>query len=521
MQLSVQLGSGILPILTDTVSEVLAMKTSLYSLILRLVSYGLNTGLIEKEDTIYTINQLLDLYKMDEPDDSNAELTDDSESNLEEILSGLLDYAYERNLIPENTVTYRDLFDVRIMSTMVKRPSEVIKEFWSNYNVSPVKATDYYYKFSRDTDYIRRYRVKKDLKWKTSTEYGDIDITINLSKPEKDPKAIAQAKLQKQSSYPKCLLCKENEGYAGRINHRIIPITLDNSQWYMQYSPYVYYNEHCIVFNGEHTPMVIDSSTFRKLFDFIKMFPHYIIGSNADLPIVGGSILTHEHFQGGRYNFALNKADVEEKFSVSGYENVECGIVKWPMSVIRLTGEDTDSLIKLSEHILNKWRNYTDEDSFIFAETDGERHSTITPIVFTKNGKYVIDLVLRNNITTEEHPLGVFHPHKNLHHIKKENIGLIEVMGLAVLPSRLKKEMAMLKDAILKGKDISGIEEISKHTDWVNEFTEKYSSINEENIDEILHQEIGEVFLNVLKDAGVFKRNESGKKAFRKFIETL
>lgn len=272
---------------------------------------------------------------------------------------------------------------------------------------------------------------------------------------------------------------------------------------------------------AEHTPMVIDSSTFRKLFDFIKMFPHYIIGSNADLPIVGGSILTHEHFQGGRYNFALNKADVEEKFSVSGYENVECGIVKWPMSVIRLTGEDTDSLIKLSEHILNKWRNYTDEDSFIFAETDGERHSTITPIVFTKNGKYVIDLVLRNNITTEEHPLGVFHPHKNLHHIKKENIGLIEVMGLAVLPSRLKKEMAMLKDAILEGKDISGIEEISKHTDWVNEFTEKYSSINEENIDEILHQEIGEVFLNVLKDAGVFKRNESGKKAFRKFIETL
>ena len=376
------------------------MKTSLYSLILRLVSYGLNTGLIEKEDTIYTINQLLDLYKMDEPDDSNAELTDDSESNLEEILSGLLDYAYERNLIPENTVTYRDLFDVRIMSTMVKRPSEVIKEFWSNYNVSPVKATDYYYKFSRDTDYIRRYRVKKDLKWKTSTEYGDIDITINLSKPEKDPKAIAQAKLQKQSSYPKCLLCKENEGYAGRINHparsnhRIIPITLDNSQWYMQYSPYVYYNEHCIVFNGEHTPMVIDSSTFRKLFDFIKMFPHYIIGSNADLPIVGGSILTHEHFQGGRYNFALNKADVEEKFSVSGYENVECGIVKWPMSVIRLTGEDTDSLIKLSEHILNKWRNYTDEDSFIFAETDGERHSEVACNFSSTFGSRIVDIDL-------------------------------------------------------------------------------------------------------------------------------
>ena len=503
------------------------MKTSLYSLILRLVSYGLNTGLIENEDTIFTINQLLDLFKMDEPDDSDAKLTDDNESNLEAILSGLLDYAYERNLIPENTVTYRDLFDVRIMSTMVKRPSEVIKEFWDNYKVSPVKATDSYYKFSCDTDYIRRYRVKKDLKWKTSTEYGDIDITINLSKPEKDPKVIAAAKLQKQSSYPKCLLCKENEGYAGRVNHparsnhRIIPIPLDNGKWYMQYSPYVYYNEHCIVFNGEHTPMVIDSSTFRKLFDFIKMFPHYIIGSNADLPIVGGSILTHEHFQGGRYNFALNKADVEEYFSVQGYDNVQCGIVKWPMSVIRLTSEDTDSLIKLSEHILHKWRNYTDEDSFIFAETNGERHSTITPIVFTKNGKYVIDLVLRNNITTDEHPLGVFHPHEKLHHIKKENIGLIEVMGLAVLPSRLKKEMSLLKDAILHGKDISSIEEISKHSDWVNEFSEKYSSINEDNIDEILHKEIGEVFLNVLKDAGVFKRNESGKKAFKKFIETL
>ena len=503
------------------------MKTSLYSLILRLVSYGLNTGLIEKEDTIYTINQLLDLYKMDEPDDSNAELTDDSESNLEEILSGLLDYAYEKNLIPENTVTYRDLFDVRIMSTMVKRPSEVIKEFWSNYNVSPVKATDYYYKFSRDTDYIRRYRVKKDLKWKTSTEYGDIDITINLSKPEKDPKAIAQAKLQKQSSYPKCLLCKENEGYAGRINHparsnhRIIPITLDNSQWYMQYSPYVYYNEHCIVFNGEHIPMVIDSSTFRKLFDFIKMFPHYIIGSNADLPIVGGSILTHEHFQGGRYNFALNKADVEEKFSVSGYENVECGIVKWPLSVIRLQSKDSDRIIELADHILKAWRGYTDEDAFIYAETDGTPHNTITPIARFKDGMFELDLALRNNITTEEHPLGVYHPHEELHHIKKENIGLIEVMGLAVLPSRLKGEMNLLAEYILEGKDIRENEAIEKHADWAYGFLANYDNVNKDNVMDIIQAEIGKVFVKVLEDAGVYKCTPDGLEAFLRFIKTL
>ena len=362
------------------------MKNSVYGLILRLVSYGINTGLIEKEDIIYTQNRLLSLFHMDEPDDSCTRLTADNEDTLEEILSGLLDYAYEKGIIPENTVTYRDLFDVKLMASLVKRPSEVIREFWQNYSCSPKLATDSYYKFSCDTDYIRRYRIKKDLKWKTSTEYGDIDITVNLSKPEKDPKAIAAAKLQKQSGYPKCLLCKENEGYAGRVNHpardnhRIIPLTIDGDNWFMQYSPYVYYNEHCIVFNGEHTPMVINDSTFRKLFDFISQFPHYIIGSNADLPIVGGSILTHEHFQGGRYSFALNRAEVERKFIVNGFDDVECGIVKWPMSVVRLTGKNKDSIISLSSHILKSWRAYTDADVGIFAETDGEIHNTITPM---------------------------------------------------------------------------------------------------------------------------------------------
>ena len=503
------------------------MKNSVYGLILRLVSYGINTGLIEKEDIIYTQNRLLSLFNMDEPDDSCTCLTADNEDTLEEILSGLLDYAYEKGIIPENTVTYRDLFDVKLMASLVKRPSEVIREFWQNYSVSPKLATDRYYKFSCDTDYIRRYRIKKDLKWKTSTEYGDIDITVNLSKPEKDPKAIAAAKLQKQSGYPKCLLCKENEGYAGRVNHpardnhRIIPLTIDGDNWFMQYSPYVYYNEHCIVFNGKHTPMVINDSTFRKLFDFISQFPHYIIGSNADLPIVGGSILTHEHFQGGRYSFALNRAEVERKFIVNGFDDVECGIVKWPMSVVRLTGKNKDSIISLSSYILKSWRAYTDADVGIFAETDGEIHNTITPIAFTKDGKFVIDLVLRNNITSEEHPLGVFHPHANLHHIKKENIGLIEVMGLAVLPSRLKDEMAILKDAILNHKDVSEIPKISKHSEWVNEFVSQYDEINENNIDSIIQNEIGMVFLKVLLDAGVFKRTPEGQKAFDKFIKTL
>lgn len=504
------------------------MNTNIYELINRLVSYGVNTGLITRADRVYTANRLMEIFDMDAPDcEYPIELTRDSEENLEEILKGLLDAAYEQGLIQDNTTTYRDLFDVKLMSVLVKRPSEVIKEFNENYLESPEKATDVYYKLSCDSDYIRRYRIKKDLKWQVSTEYGDIDITVNLSKPEKDPKAIAAAKTQKQSGYPKCLLCKENEGYVGRINHparqnhRIIPLSLDGGNWFLQYSPYVYYNEHCIVFSDSHSPMVINNSTLRKLIDFSSLFPHYLIGSNADLPIVGGSILTHEHFQGGRYEFALNRAEMDREFTVKGFEDVSCSVVKWPMSVIRLQSENKISLLLLASHILDKWRGYTDEEAFVFATTDGEPHNTITPIAYRRNGKFVFDLVLRNNITTEEHPLGVYHPHEKLHHIKKENIGLIEVMGLAVLPARLKNEIALMKEAILDGKDIAEIPEISSHARWVYEFIEKYDLINKDNIDEIIKNEIGLVFLEVLKDAGVFKRTEEGQAAFDRFIATL
>ena len=495
---------------------------NIYEAISSLVFYGEKEGLIEKEDEIYTRNRIMTVLSLDSFEDAEPK----KDAELEDILSVILQYAEENGLC-ESSVVYRDLFDTKVMGTLVARPSDIIAEFRKKYSVSPEEATSYYYHLSRKSNYIREYRIKNDIKWITKTDYGDIDITINLSKPEKDPKAIAAALKCRQSSYPKCQLCKENEGYAGRVNHparenhRIIPVTMGGSQWYFQYSPYVYYNEHCIVFNGEHTPMVINDSTFRKLFDFISQFPHYIIGSNADLPIVGGSILTHEHFQGGRYSFALNRAEVERKFIVNGFDDVECGIVKWPMSVVRLTGKNKDSIISLSSYILKSWRAYTDADVGIFAETDGEIHNTITPIAFTKDGKFVIDLVLRNNITSEEHPLGVFHPHANLHHIKKENIGLIEVMGLAVLPSRLKDEMAILKDAILNHKDVSEIPKISKHSEWVNEFVSQYDEINENNLDSIIQNEIGKVFLNVLLDAGVFKRTPEGQKAFDKFIKTL
>ena len=411
--------------------------------------------------------------------------------------------------------------------TLLPRPSEVIRRFYAFYKESPQKATDFYYKFSCDSDYIRRYRIKKDMKWTVPTEYGNLDITINLSKPEKDPKAIAAAKNAKSSAYPKCLLCRENEGYAGRLNHparqnhRIIPVTIQSEEWGFQYSPYVYYNEHCIVLNGQHVPMKIEHNTFCKLFDFVKQFPHYFVGSNADLPIVGGSILSHDHFQGGHYEFAMAKAPVERSFNVREFEDVEAGIVKWPMSVIRLRAADTDRIIALADVILDKWRAYTDEASFIFAETDGEPHNTITPIARKRNDRYELDLVLRNNITTKEHPLGVYHPHASLHHIKKENIGLIEVMGLAVLPVRLKKEMEQLKEAILVGRDLRSDEELAKHADWADEFIGKYDKIDGSNIDEIVEKEIGLVFMQVLSDAGVYKRTMQGQEAFDRFIKTL
>ncbi|MBR1860332.1 MAG: UDP-glucose--hexose-1-phosphate uridylyltransferase [Lachnospiraceae bacterium] len=503
----------------------------------KLVRYGLQTGLVSGEDEIFTTNRLLELFKLDDPGDAENSGEDDitfseeelaSGTVLEKILGSMLDHAFEAGLIAENTTTYRDLFDTKIMSMLMPRPSEVISRFNRIYETEGAEAaTDYYYKLSRDSDYIRRYRIARDVKWVAPTEYGDLDITINLSKPEKDPKAIAAAKLAKQSGYPKCLLCRENEGYAGRINHparqnhRIIPVTINGSGWGFQYSPYVYYNEHCIVFNSQHVPMKIEHATFCKLFDFVKQFPHYFVGSNADLPIVGGSILSHDHFQGGHYEFAMAKAPVEKEFVIPGFEDVAAGIVKWPMSVIRLSGEDTDRIIALADKILEAWRGYSDKECFIFAETDGEPHNTITPIARKRGEKFELDLVLRNNITTEEHPLGVFHPHSRLHHIKKENIGLIEVMGLAVLPARLKSEMALLKEAVLAGKDLRSDEVLEKHADWVDEFKQKYEKIDEANIDKIVEDEIGLVFMQVLEDAGVYKRDGKGREGFARFIESL
>ena len=475
----------------------------------KLICYGLEKGLFDRRDTVYITNRILEILGLDSFDCHENFTSVD----LEETLKEILDFAVEKGLI-EDTITQRDLFDTKVMASLLPRPSEVTNKFYSLYEQSPKTATDYFYKLSCDSDYIRRYRIKKDVKWVTSTEYGDLDITINLSKPEKDPKAIAAAKNAKQVGYPKCLLCRECEGYAGRIdfparqNHRIIPVKINDTDWFMQYSPYVYYNEHCIVFNSEHTPMAINTATFRKLLDFVKLFPHYFVGSNADLPIVGGSILSHDHFQGGNYTFAMAKAPIDTEILFEGFSDVRAGIVKWPMSVIRLSSENSERLIELADKILSAWRGYTDENAFIFAETDGEKHNTITPIARKVGDDFQLDLVLRNNITTKEHPMGVYHPHAELHHIKKENIGLIEVMGLAVLPARLKTEMALLKTAMLENKDLRNDEVLEKHADWADEIKIKYSDINENNIDKIIEDEIGLVFSKVLEHAGVFKNKE-------------
>ena len=494
----------------------------LYENIKKLVEYGIATNLMPECERIYATNLLLDLFKEDEYVDAEIQ----GEIVLENVLKELLDEAVARNLI-EDSIVYRDLFDTKLMNCLVPRPSQVQAEFAKRYEESPEAATDYFYKLSQDSDYIRRYRIKKDRKWKVESPYGEIDITINLSKPEKDPKAIAAAKNAKQSAYPKCQLCVENEGYAGRTNHparenhRIIPITVNDSAWGFQYSPYVYYNEHCIVFNGQHTPMKIEEATYVKLFDFVKLFPHYFLGSNADLPIVGGSILSHDHFQGGNYTFAMAKAPMEETFVINGFEDVEVGIVKWPLSVLRLRGKDEKRLIKLGAHVLDVWRGYTDEDAFVFAETDGEPHNTITPIARKVGDTFELDLALRNNITTEEHPLGVYHPHAERHHIKKENIGLIEVMGLAVLPARLKEEMEILAEYLVEGKDVRSNDKIEKHADWIEKVIGKYDVISKENVMSILEKEIGIVFTAVLEDAGVFKCTAEGRNAFKRFISVL
>ncbi len=486
-----------------------------------LISYAEKRGLAQPEDHTVLLNRLLDILKLDAYTPSDEPQSEE----LEEILAGLLDYACEKGLCENNTVA-RDLFDTRIMGAVTPMPREVRRTFAEKYAQSPRAATDWYYKFSCDTDYIRRYRIVKDIRWKYPSQYGDIDITINLSKPEKDPRAIAAAKLAPQSGYPKCQLCMENEGYAGRMNHparqnhRIIPVRVAGADWFLQYSPYVYYNEHCIVFNAQHIPMKIDRAAFEKLLSFVSAFPHYFVGSNADLPIVGGSILSHEHFQGGRYTFAMETAPVETPVGFKEFDDVRCGIVRWPMSVLRLSGGDPDRIAQLADRILSVWRGYSDESVGVIAYSDGEPHNTITPIARRRGEKYELDLVLRCNITTEEHPLGVFHPHADKHHIKKENIGLIEVMGLAVLPSRLKQELQDLGAAILEGNDLQADPVLNKHADWVDKLQKQYH-FTEENVHSILMQETGRVFTEVLEDAGVFKRTAEGQAAFLRFVEAV
>ena len=492
-----------------------------YQAIEDLLGYALRTGLIEECDRTWAANRLLQTLGLEswEPPQTVRERP------LEDILKELLDDAAARGVI-QNDITSRDLFDTELMGILTPRPSQVIQSFREKYRQSPEAATDWFYLFCQDTDYIRRYRVARDRKWKVATPYGELDITINLSKPEKDPKAIAAAKAAPQRGYPKCMLCRENEGYAGRVdhparqNHRIIPVTIHQEDWFLQYSPYVYYNEHCIVLNGRHTPMKIDGATFRRLLDFIRQFPHYFVGSNADLPIVGGSILSHDHFQGGCYTFAMERAPIEQTVAFRDFPDVEAGIVKWPMSVIRLRCADDQRLVELADRILAAWRGYTDEAAFIFAETNGEMHNTITPIARMREGQFELDLVLRNNITTEEYPLGVYHPHQELHHIKKENIGLIEVMGLAVLPARLRDELHGVAQALVRGDDLRQDETLRKHADWADELKTRYT-FTADNAEELLRREVGAVFAAVLEHAGVYKCTPEGREAFLRFIHSV
>ena len=489
----------------------------------KLAAYALRTGLIAECEYTWAVITILDTLKLDSYTDPGK---DWREIDLAAVLDELLDDAYARGVLTENSVVYRDLFDTELMGRLTPRPAQVIEKFQALYRESPRAATDWYYQFSQDTNYIRRDRIAKDMQWKAETEYGEMDITINLSKPEKDPKAIAAARDLPASNYPRCQLCAENEGYAGRVNHparqnhRIVPITINGSPWFLQYSPYVYYNEHCICLNSVHTPMKIDRACFGKLLDFVGQFPHYFVGSNADLPIVGGSILAHDHFQGGHYTFAMERAPVETPFTFPGYEDVQAGIVKWPMSVVRISCEDSSRLVDLADRILNAWRGYTDESAVIYAETDGTPHNTITPIARMRDGKYELDLVLRNNLTTPEHPLGLYHPHAELHHIKKENIGLIEVMGLAVLPARLKEELAAVAEGLVTGADLRASELTAKHADWAEGFAPKYT-ITADNALDIVQRETGLVFAQVLEHAGVYKRDEAGKAAFLRFLNTI
>ncbi|GAA0069660.1 UDP-glucose--hexose-1-phosphate uridylyltransferase [Clostridium sardiniense] len=499
---------------------------SIYRNIERLVQYGIKNNLIEDEDKIFIRNSLIDLFNLDEFEYVNIE--DENLNTPTSILNNLLDYAYENGILESNTPIYRDLFDTKIMGILMPRPSEVIREFNGKYNENPKLATEYFHNISKACDYIRTDRIAQNIVWKSNTDYGDLDITINLSKPEKDPKAIAAAKNLPSSNYPKCLLCKENEGYSGRVNHparqnlRVIPMKLSSEDWYLQYSPYAYYNEHCIVFSGAHVPMVINKNTFDRILEFVEKFPHYFVGSNADLPIVGGSILTHDHYQGGNYTFAMNKAEDVYKFKINSYENIDLSIIKWPLTALRLKGDDRKDLSILADKILKHWREYSDESVGVLAYSDKTPHNTITPIGRFEDGKYVLDLVLRNNRTTEEHPDGIFHPHEELHHIKKENIGLIEVLGLAVLPARLKDELEAIKENLLRDDEkVTNMEMMKSHLDWFYDIKKKYSLINEENVQKIVNNEVSEVFTKVLEHCGVFKWDDNGKAAMERYIDVL
>ena len=491
-------------------------------LIGELTAYGVRTGLIPGEDRVLCVNRLIELFEIDDYKESRVEV----ERPLCDILNDILDHVVSKGLISEDTIARRDLFDTKIMGMITPQPSYVRREFRKRYGRSSVEATDWYYDFSRATNYIRTDRIEKDEKWETPTEYGNIGITINLSKPEKDPRDIAAAGKAVSSGYPRCLLCAENEGYAGHIshparqNHRIIPIKLCGSDYFLQYSPYVYYNEHCIVFNKEHIPMAVNRQTFEKLLDFVRQFPHYMVGSNADLPIVGGSILSHDHFQGGRYEFPMAKAPIDKSFELPGHPAITAGIVKWPMSVIRLSGENADDMASACDMILAKWRDYTDEAAFIYAQTDGTPHNTITPIARMRGGRYEMDLVLRNNITTDEHPMGVYHPHSQYHHIKKENIGLIEVMGLAILPARLKTELSALESLIRRGGDPSSDADLAKHADWVKGWIDRYEA-EPGRLNAIIKDEVGKTFVKILECAGVYKASREGQEAFDRFIGAL
>lgn len=503
----------------------------------RLVDYAIQRGLIEEEDRVWAQNQVLEVLRIDSftlPKQSDSRDVGDEE--LPEILDALLDDAAQRGILEQNSVVFRDLLDTAVMGRLTPLPREVRARFAQLRAGDPASATDWFYRLSQDTNYIRRDRMARDRRWVAETKYGDLDITINLAKPEKDPRAIAAARNLPAGGYPRCLLCAENEGYAGRANHparqnhRIAPVTINGAPWFIQYSPYVYYNEHCIVFSREHTPMKIDRAAFGKLLDFVGQFPEYFVGSNADLPIVGGSILAHDHFQGGRFEFAMERAPVATPVSFAGFPKVRAGIVEWPMSVLRLTSALPEDLIRLADRILTRWRGYSDEDVFVFAETDGEPHNTITPIARRRGDDFELDLVLRNNITTEEHPMGVFHPHKELHHLKKENIGLIEVMGLAVLPSRLKAELEAIVESLVSGADLRKNELTEKHADWAEGFTEEVRDVTATLMDReyvrelaqaIVEQKVGEAFATVLEHAGVYKRTDEGQAAFLRFVDSV